>query len=90
MLGKLRKFGTLGKLGKYSFSQGVVTRNNRVVAIEGKGGTQTMLQRCKSKKLRRKEKIASFVKISSTYIKGFIILIQRKCTNCGSNLCSGN
>tara|TARA_Y100000590_G_scaffold456358_1_gene606788 strand:+ start:529 stop:1323 length:795 start_codon:yes stop_codon:yes gene_type:complete len=53
---------TLGKLGKYSFSQGVVTRNNRVVAIEGKEGTQTMLQRCKSKKLKNIGVLVKFPK----------------------------
>ena len=31
---------TLSKLGKYSFSQGAVVRNEKVVAIEGKMGTQ--------------------------------------------------
>jgi len=40
---------TLNKLGKYNFSQGVVVTNNRVVAIEGKGGTQEMLIKCKIK-----------------------------------------
>jgi DUF1009 family protein len=45
---------TLNRLGKYTFSQGVVVRNKKVVAIEGKGGTQKMLKRCKSKKFRNK------------------------------------
>ena len=44
---------TLNKLSKHSFSQGVVVRNNKVVSIEGKGGTQKMLEICKSKKLKR-------------------------------------
>jgi len=43
---------TLNRLGKYTFSQGVVVRNKKVVAIEGKGGTQKMLKRCKSKKFK--------------------------------------
>ena len=42
----------LGKLGKYNFSQGTVIRNNKVVAIEGKGGTEKMLKKSKSKKFR--------------------------------------
>ena len=42
---------TLNRLGKYSFSQGVVIRNEKVIAIEGKGGTQKMLKDCKNKKL---------------------------------------
>ena len=41
---------TLNKLSKYDFSQGTVVRNKKVVAIEGKGGTQNMLRKCKSKK----------------------------------------
>ena len=44
----------LSRLGKYNFSQGAVVRNKKVVAIEGKGGTQKMLKRCKSKKFRNK------------------------------------
>ena len=40
---------TLNRLGKYNFSQGAVVRNRKVIAIEGKGGTQKMLKRCKSK-----------------------------------------
>ena len=34
----------LNRLGKYTFSQGVVVRNNKVIAIEGRGGTQKMLK----------------------------------------------
>ena len=45
---------TLSKLGKYTFSQGTVVRNEKVIAIEGKGGTQKMLKRCKSKKFKSK------------------------------------
>ncbi len=44
----------LNKLGKYTFSQGTVVMNKKVIAIEGKGGTQKMLRRCKSKKLKNK------------------------------------
>ena len=43
---------TLNKLGKYNFSQGAVVRNRKVVAIEGKDGTQKMINRCRSKKLK--------------------------------------
>ncbi len=43
---------TLNKLGEYSFSQGAVVRNKKIIAIEGKGGTQKMLSRCKNKKFR--------------------------------------
>jgi DUF1009 family protein len=52
----------LGRLGKYNFSQGVVVRNKKVVAIEGKGGTQKMLKRCKSKKLIKKGALVKFPK----------------------------
>ena len=43
---------TLDKLNKYNFSQGAVVRNKKVIAIEGKGGTQKMLKKCRSKKFR--------------------------------------
>ena len=42
----------LNRLGKYTFSQGTVVRNKKVIAIEGKGGTKKMLKRCKSKKYK--------------------------------------
>ena len=45
---------TLNRLGKYNFSQGVVVRNRKVAAIEGKGGTEKMLRKCKSKKFKNK------------------------------------
>ena len=45
---------TLSRLGKYTFSQGTVVRNKKVIAIEGKGGTQKMLKRCKNKKFKNK------------------------------------
>ena len=40
----------LNKLNSYSFSQGTVIRNNKVVAVEGKEGTQLMLHKIKKKK----------------------------------------
>tara|TARA_B100001123_G_scaffold219050_1_gene247201 strand:- start:192 stop:986 length:795 start_codon:yes stop_codon:yes gene_type:complete len=40
----------LNKLGKYNFSQGTVVRNKKIIAIEGKSGTEKMLKKCKSKK----------------------------------------
>ena len=43
---------TLNRLGKYNFSQGTVVRNKKVLAIEGKGGTQQMLNKCKTKKFK--------------------------------------
>ena len=53
---------TLNRLGKYTFSQGAVVRNRKVVAIEGKGGTQKMLKRCKSKKFSDKGVLVKFPK----------------------------
>ena len=53
---------TLSKLGKYNFSQGTVIRNNKVVAIEGKGGTKKMLMQCGSKKQRKKGVLVKFPK----------------------------
>jgi len=53
---------TLSKLGKYNFSQGVVVRNKKVVAIEGKGGTEKMLRECKSKQFKNKGVLVKFPK----------------------------
>ena len=53
---------TLNKLGKYNFSQGTVVRNNKVIAIERKEGTQKMLKKCKSKKYRNKGVLVKFPK----------------------------
>ena len=53
---------TLNRLGKYTFSQGVVVRNKRVIAIESGGGTEKMLKKCKSKKFRNKGVLVKFPK----------------------------
>tara|TARA_X000000368_G_scaffold150232_1_gene118517 strand:+ start:527 stop:1321 length:795 start_codon:yes stop_codon:yes gene_type:complete len=53
---------TLNRLGKYTFSQGTVVRNRKVVAIEGKGGTQKMLNKCKSKRYKNKGVLVKFPK----------------------------
>jgi len=53
---------TLNRLSKYTFSQGTVVRDKKVVAIEGKGGTQKMLKQCKSKKFRNKGVLVKFPK----------------------------
>ena len=39
-----------------------MVRNNKVIAIEGKGGTQKMLKRCKSKKFRNNGVLVKFPK----------------------------
>ena len=60
-----KAISTLGKLGKYTFSQGTVVRNSKVVVIEGKGGkegTEKMLRKCRSKKFRNKGVLVKFPK----------------------------
>ncbi len=57
-----KAISTLSKLGKHNFSQGTVVRNNKVVAIEGKGGTARMLERSKSKTQRNKGVLVKFPK----------------------------
>ena len=43
---------TLNNLKEYDFSQGVVVRNEKVISIEGKGGTKKLLEKSRSKKFR--------------------------------------
>jgi len=57
-----KAISTLNRLGKYTFSQGTVVRNNKVVAIEGKGGTKRMLKKSRSKKQRNKGVLVKFPK----------------------------
>ena len=52
----------LNKLGKHNFSQGTVVRNNKVIAIEGSGGTEKMLIKCKNKKFRNNGVLVKFPK----------------------------
>ena len=53
---------TLNKLDKYSFSQGAVVRNKKIIAIEGKAGTQKMLKKCKRISARYKGVLVKFPK----------------------------
>ncbi len=53
---------TLNKLGKYNFSQGTVVRNRKVIAVEGRGGTEKMLRKCKSKKFKNNGVLVKFPK----------------------------
>ena len=53
---------TLNSLREYNFSQGVVVRNNKVVSIEGKGGTKKMLEKSISKKFRNHGVLVKFPK----------------------------
>lgn len=57
-----KAISTLSKLDKYTFSQGTVVRNNKVVAIEGKDGTEIMLRRIRSKAQRNKGVLVKFPK----------------------------
>ena len=52
----------LNKLNKYNFSQGTVVRNNKLIAIEGKGGTQNLLKRSKNKKFKNNGVLVKFPK----------------------------
>ena len=58
----IKAIKTLNKLGKYNYSQGTVVRNKKVVAIEGKGGTEHMLIKCKSKKFKNSGVLVKFPK----------------------------
>ena len=53
---------TLNNLREYNFSQGAVVRNKKVVSIEGKGGTKTMLEKSRSKKFRNHGVLVKFPK----------------------------
>ena len=56
----MKAIETLNKLSKYNFSQGTVVRNKKVIAIEGKGGTEKMLKKCISKKFRNNGVLVKF------------------------------
>ena len=53
---------TLNRLSKYNYSQGTVVRNKKVIAIEGKGGTEKMLRKCKSKIFKNNGVLVKFPK----------------------------
>ena len=53
---------TLNRLNKYNFSQGIVVRKNKVIAIEGKGGTHQMLKKCKIIKFKGTGVLVKFPK----------------------------
>ena len=52
----------LNSLSQYNFTQGVVVRNNKVVAVEGKGGTKKMLKQSRNKKLKNLGVLVKFPK----------------------------
>ena len=53
---------TLNTLGHYNSSQGVVVRNNKVVSIEGRKGTEKMLKNSKSQKFKNHGVLVKFPK----------------------------
>tara|TARA_B100000029_G_scaffold511628_1_gene606194 strand:- start:1484 stop:2278 length:795 start_codon:yes stop_codon:yes gene_type:complete len=53
---------TLNRLRKYTHSQAVVIRNKKVIAIEGKGGTQKMIKKCKNRKYKNTGVLVKFPK----------------------------
>ena len=57
-----KAINTLNRLNKYTFSQGTVVRNKKVIAIEGKEGTQKMLKRCKRNQFKNKGVLVKFPK----------------------------
>ena len=57
-----KAISTLNKLDMHSFSQGAIVRNNKVIAIERKSGTEAMLKKCKSKKFRKNGVLVKFPK----------------------------
>tara|TARA_A100001011_G_scaffold388108_1_gene467108 strand:+ start:1027 stop:1818 length:792 start_codon:yes stop_codon:yes gene_type:complete len=52
----------INRSGKYTFVQGSVVRNKKVIALEGKDGTQKMLKKSISKKYRNKGVLVKFPK----------------------------
>jgi len=53
---------SLNNLGQYNFSQGVAVRNEKVISIEGKGGTKKMLEKSRSKKFKNQGVLVKFPK----------------------------
>ena len=53
---------TLKSLSKYNFSQGIVVRNKKIIAVEDNGGTQKMLSKCKINKIKNEGVLVKFPK----------------------------
>ena len=53
---------TLSKLNMHNYSQGVVVRNKKVIAVEGRAGTQDMLRRSQSKRFPKSGVLVKFPK----------------------------
>ena len=52
----------LNRLGEYNFSQGLVVRNKKVIAIEDSSGTRMMLKKCIRKKYIKTGVLVKFPK----------------------------
>jgi DUF1009 family protein len=73
----------LNGLKPYNFSQGIVVRNNKVVVIEGRGGTKKMLKNSRYKKFNNNGVLVKFPKKKQDLridlpTIGFNTLIQTK------------
>ena len=52
----------LNNLNKYNYSQGTVVRNKKLVAIEGSGGTKTLLDKLKNKRYKNNGVLVKYPK----------------------------
>ena len=59
----IKAIKTLSSLRKYNFSQGTVVRNNKIIAIEGRGGTEVMLRKCNTRKFKNSGVLVKFPKL---------------------------
>ena len=57
-----RAIKKLNNVNKYNFSQGAVSRDNTIIAIEGKNGTHDMLKKIKTKKNQNNGVLVKFPK----------------------------
>ncbi|MFL2889381.1 MAG: UDP-2,3-diacylglucosamine diphosphatase LpxI domain-containing protein [Pelagibacteraceae bacterium] len=57
-----KAISVLNKTNKYGYTQGVIVRNNKIVAIEGIKGTKKMLKSCKQSKSKMKGVLVKFPK----------------------------
>ena len=61
----------LNKLNKYNFSQGTVVRDKKVIAIEGRGGTQKLLTKLKNKQFKNNGVLVKFPKKKTRFKSWF-------------------
>tara|TARA_B100000886_G_scaffold105371_1_gene70246 strand:- start:710 stop:1504 length:795 start_codon:yes stop_codon:yes gene_type:complete len=57
-----KAISVLNKLNNYSYSQGAVVRNKKLIAIEGSGGTQNLLKKLKNKRFKNNGVLVKFPK----------------------------